>query len=146
MNRRQTRHAHTRVCGIASAVIALVTLAANAQETDDSSWPQWLDDAMAQEDLDMRIRKIELDEGRIQTRLAGKPAAEPQAIDGGWYLPRDIDTGTPLECWAFTSIVDPATMANRIAEQSMAASAKLGGPLGERQLFFLDAGAIDGAP
>ena len=146
MNRRQTRHARTRVCGIASAVIALVTLAANAQETDEGSWPQWLDDAMAQEDLDMRIRKIELDEGRIQTRLAGKPAAEPQAIDGGWYLPRDIDTGTPLECWAFTSIVDPATMANKIAEQSMAASAKLGGPLGERHLFFLDAGAIDGAP
>ena len=132
--------------GVASATLLLASLSATAQEADDSVWPQWLDDAMSQEDLGMRIRKVEIDNGRIRTRLAGKPAAEPQAIEGGWYLPRDIGTGTPLECWAFTSIVDPATIANRIAEQSMAASASTGGRLGDRHLYFLDAGAIDGVP
>ena len=146
MKTRQTPQLRTLVHGIALAAIVLGAQSANAQSADDSAWPQWLDEAMAQEDLELRIRKVEIDDGRIQTRLAGKLAAEPQAIEGGWYLPRDIDTGTPLECWVFTSIIDPATMANRIAEQSMAASAKLGGPLGERQLFFLDAGAINGAP
>ncbi len=142
---RQSR-SHARVLSVASAAFLLGSLPANAQDTDESAWPQWLDDAMVREDLDMRIRKVELDDGSLRTRLAGKPSAEPQAIDGGWYLPRDIDTDTPLECWAFTSTVDPATLANRIAEQSMAASATLGGRLGEKHLYFLDAGAIDGAP
>ncbi len=147
MNAQSAQRAHALASGIALAAAMLVSHeTSRAQVAEAALWPQWLDEAMAQEDLDLRIRKVELGDGRIRTRLAGKPAAEPQAIEGGWYLPRDIDTGTPLECWVFTSTVDPATMAHRIAEQSMAASARRGGSLGERQLFFLDAGAIDGAP
>lgn len=146
MSKCRKSRPHARVLGIASVASLLVSLPAKAQDAEQSIWPQWLDDAMAQEDLDMRIRKVELDDGSLRTRAAGKPAAEPQAIDGGWYLPRDIDTDTPLECWALTSAVDPATLASRIAEQSMAASATLGGRLGEKHLYFLDAGAIDGAP
>jgi len=130
-----------------AALLALCAHVTLAQEKNgDNSWPQWLEDAMAQEDLAIRLRKVDIGDGRIQTRLAGKAAAEPQVVDGGWYIPRDIGTDTPLECWAFTSVVDPGTMAHSIAEQSMAASATLSGPLGERQLHFLDTGAIDGVP
>ena len=146
MSTRTRRRAGAVVASATLTAVALVSLSAHAQDVAENGWPQWLDEAMEQEDLEMRIRKVELDDGRIRTRLAGKPASEPQAIEGGWYLPRDIGTGTPLECWAFTSIVDPATMAYRIAEQSMAAGAERVGPLGERRLYFLDAGAIDGAP
>ena len=125
--------------------LGLTGLESSGQEAGNT-WPDWLADAMAQESLMLRARKVELGDGVINTRLAGKAAADPQETPDGWYVTRDIGTATPLECWAFTTVVDPATMANNIAEQSMLASEQVNGPLGDRSLYSVDAGAYDGAP
>lgn len=142
---------HFRFGMMAACVVAALTLAeppASAQQAEagEPEWPQWLVEAMGQESLMLRARKVVLGDGMIATRLAGKPAADPQRIDEGWYVSRDIGTGVPLECWAFTTIVDPATLASNIAEQSMLASEQVNGPLGDRNLYYLDAGAYEGIP
>ncbi|MDJ0926712.1 MAG: hypothetical protein QNJ73_03590 [Gammaproteobacteria bacterium] len=136
---------------ISACIAVALASAAPAAVADDGAtanngWPQWLADAMGEENLRIRIRKVVLEDGLIKTRMAGKAAGKPQQIDGGWYLPRDIGTGAPLECWAFTASVDPATIANTIAEQILSASQQANGPLVDRSLYFVDAGAIDGAP
>ena len=128
-----------------AVLLGLFGVESSGQEAGNG-WPGWLVDAMAQESLMLRARKVELGDGVINTRLAGKPAADPQSTPDGWYVTRDIGTASPLECWAFTTVVDPATMANNIAEQSMLASEQVNGPLGDRNLYSVDAGAYDGAP
>lgn len=140
----QFRNSALLALGVA-CFLGMAGSGALAQESGNG-WPDWLVQAMGQESLMLRSRKVELGDGVLNTRLAGKPAADPQRIPDGWYITRDIGTDTPLECWAFTTVVDPATMANNIAEQSMLASEQVNGPLGDRSLYYVDAGAYDGVP
>jgi len=141
---RRCRNGSILAAGLA-VLLSIAGTEAVGQETGNG-WPDWLVEAMGQESLMMRARKVDLGDGVINTRLAGKPAADPQPTPDGWYLTRDIGTASPLECWAFTTTVDPATMASNIAEQSMLASEQVNGPLGDRNLYFVDAGAYGGAP
>jgi hypothetical protein len=125
------------------------THAGYSQDSSGSAadqWPQWLRDAMSQESLRLRDSKVDFGDGLVKSRLAGKPRAAPQAIDGGWYVAMDIGTAAPLECWLFTQEVDPAAVASSIADASIQSSVQANGPLNERTLYHVDAGAFDGAP
>lgn len=146
ISRRGTRFEAHGTC------LALLTICASAgysQEADTggtAGWPAWLAEAMSQEASMLRAAKIKIGDGLVESRLAGKPAGKPQAIEGGWYVSTDIGTTTPLECWVFADAIDPAAMAANIAELSIQASVRANGPLVQRDLYFIDAGAYDGAP
>jgi hypothetical protein len=136
---------------LVAALFTLVIPGAFAQQVDadpsvNQGWPAWLTEAMAKETRKLRTSKVVLGDGLIKTRLAGKRQGEPQPIEDGWYLTTDIRAGAPLECWAFTTVVDLATIASNIAEQSMLAGEQAYGPLGDRTLYHVEAGAYDGAP
>ena len=145
-----TRPSNAAAC-IVAAFLSLTLTGAFAQQADSAApatqgWPSWLVEAMDKESRKLRASKVTIADGLIKTRLAGKATGKPQSIDGGWYLRRDIRTASPLECWAFTATVDPATVAANIAESSMLASEQTNGPLGDRQLYHVEAGSYDGAP
>lgn len=118
-----------------------------AQEaTGPETWPNWLQQEMAKESRKSKKTRISVGDGFFESQLLGKSLGGPQAIEGGWYLSSDIGTPTPLECWVFSTTVDPATMASNIAEVSMQSAAKQHGSLRDRRILFIDAGAYDGAP
>lgn len=138
-----------RVVALSAALIFAVSVPlANAQETPAAdAWPEWLREAMEKESgLFLRTRKITVGDKLFKSRLVGKQMSDPQAIDGGWYVATNIGTASPLECWIFTESVDPATMAANIADVSMQATAEANGALGERNVYYVDAGAYNAAP
>lgn len=131
--------------------VALVTLAwpgayAEQASADTQAWPQWLSDAMAQESRKLKASKVKFGDGVVKTRLAGKPAGKPQPIEDGWFIGSDIGSDAPLECWVFTTVVDPASMAANIAELTMQAMAQKYGPVSNRGLYHVDAGAYGSVP
>jgi hypothetical protein len=134
---------HTALVGLAvSAVLAT----AHARTPDTSAFPPWLKDALAQEAEKLKSAKVKIDDGWLRSRLAGKLTQKPTALEGGWYLASDIGTDAPLECWVLEDPVDPATLAASLASATMQQTADASGGLGERNIFFVDAGAYDGAP
>lgn len=132
------------VVTLATLLFTLSLSNANAQESNAS--PAWLQEAMAKESRKLRSSKIAVGDGFFSSRLAGKSLAGPQAIDGGWYISSDIDTPSPLECWVFSTTIDPATMAANIANVTMQASAQAHGQLGNQSIHYVDAGSYDNAP
>lgn len=130
---------------LATVLLAMSAPNVQAQEAT-GAWPEWLQEAMAKESRKLRSKKVSVGDGFLNSRLAGKPLGDPQAIDGGWYLSSNIGTASPLECWVFSTTVDPATMAANIANVSIQASEQANGPLGNRSIHFVDAGTYDNAP
>ncbi len=136
---------------LAAALLTLYMPGIPAQQTDaesslDQGWPAWLTEAMTKETGKLRASKVSLGDGLIKTSLAGKRQGNPEPTEDGWYMTSDIRAGAPLECWAFTTMVDLATIADSIAQQSMLAGEQTYGPLADRILYHVEAGAYDGAP
>lgn len=125
----------------------LTTTHVNAQQIDplDGS-PQWVKDAMAQESRKPKLRTVKTSDGTFRTKMPGK-AAEPQAIEDGWYFQSDIKAGSPLECYIFTTAMDLASLTNLIAESNInAVGTNNNGTIGNRRVFDTEAGSIDGIP
>lgn len=132
---------------LSAALVCVSTTTLNLPEAHaDESWPAWLQEAMAKESPSLKAQEVSIGDGFFESRLAGEPIGDPQATGDGWYLARDIDTPSPLECWVFSSTVDPATTAANIAEATIQATANRMGPLNARGIEFIDMGEIDGAP
>ena len=108
--------------------------------------PDWLQEAMSAESRDLIRHDVALGDGAFRSRLPGRSPANVSGIDDGWYVTTDIGSTAPLECWVFQTDVDPATMANNIANASIAASAEKNGTLQSRSLYFVDMGVIEGIP
>lgn len=121
--------------------------AQNAAGNDPTAqWPAWLREAMAAESARLRASKIAFGDGALESRLAGRAVAAPQAIGKNWYVATDIGTPAPLECWVFNDDVDLAATTANIAEAGIEAAVQANGALQERALFLVDAGAYDSAP
>lgn len=129
-----------------AAVLLLGTIPSLAQATEDTAgWPPWLQQAMAEESLQIRTRSVDVADGRYKFKLAGKPE-KPEAIDGGWYLASDIKAESPLECYVFDDDMDLATLVVTLADLNIDATSNANGPVDNKSIYFLDAGAIDGVP
>ncbi|HSN72894.1 MAG TPA: hypothetical protein VLT59_15365 [Steroidobacteraceae bacterium] len=85
-------------------------------------------------------------DGAIRTRMAGKLTDKPQQTEGGWYVGSNIGTEAPLECWVFDDVVDPAGMATSLADLNLQAMEQVYGPVQDRGIYHIDAGAFDGTP
>lgn len=140
------------ICAIGCRIASLLVVgtlffgaAANANQPSGAAWPSWLEEAMNQEAGKLRSRKVSIGDGFFNAKLAGK-ATRPQTIEGGWYFSTDLGTRAPMECWVFSDTVDPATMAANVADGVIQASASANGPLGQRNVFFVDAGSYERSP
>jgi len=126
--------------------VALVGGAAASHAQQPDGWPEWLHEAMAKESANLKATAVTAADGRYRFRLAGNPA-QPGAFDGGWFFESDIGSEAPLECYLFDEDTDLATLVVNLAEVNIEANAEANaGPVGNRSIFALDAGAIDGAP
>ncbi len=129
-----------------AAVLLLGPIPSLAQTAEDTAgWPPWLQKAMAEESLRIRTRSVDVADGRYKFKLAGKPE-KPEAIDGGWYLASDIKAESPLECYVFDDDMDLATLVVTLADLNIDATSTANGPVDNKSIYFLDAGAIDGVP
>lgn len=139
----------TRTFATSARVLAALSLAAaagaSAQEVPDA-WPDWLKEAMAAESADLEYHSLDLGEGYLTSKMAGKLLSDAAEIEDGWYLTSDIGSPTPFECWIFRTATDPASMATNIADISVEANVEENGALQSRNIYFLDVGEIDGAP
>ena len=136
-------------CTIFAATFLVVFLnygAAAQDSTSAEAWPDWMQKAMAAEKRKLRFSKVSLGDGYLTTRMAGKPIGKPQELEGGWYLSSNIGADAALECWFFSTPVDPATLATNIASASMQSSEQANGRLDNQSIHFVDAGAYDSAP
>ncbi|MDH3532204.1 MAG: hypothetical protein OEO82_04690, partial [Gammaproteobacteria bacterium] len=136
------RAAHAALFILSPAVLGMS--ASHAQQAND--WPDWLKAAMAEESENLTSATVSAADGLYRFQLAGKPAT-PDAFDGGWYFESDIGSAAPLECYLFSDDTDLATLVVNLAEVNIEANAAANsGPVGNRSVFALDAGAIEGAP
>ena len=118
----------------------------NAQAGKMDGWPEFLKEAMAKEARKLKYRSVEAADGAYRFQVAGKPG-KPEAFDGGWYVQSDINARVPFECYVFTDEFDLASLTNNVAEINIETNAEAnGGVVGNRSVFELDAGAIDGIP
>jgi hypothetical protein len=116
------------------------------QAQDMTGWPDWLVEAMAKESKRLKSQTVDTDDKQYRFQVAGKINAS-SPFDGGWYVETDIKSEAPLECYVFTDQMDLATLLNNLAEASIEAQAESNnGPVGNKSVSILDAGAIDDAP
>lgn len=131
---------------LAIAAACFVGNAAAEQVPSGTDWPGWLQEAMNQEAGKLpRKRKVSVGDGMFTAKLAGKPT-KPEEMEGGWYFSSNFGAPAPMECWVFADTVDPASMAANVADGVIQASATVNGPVGQRNVFFVDAGAYDQSP
>lgn len=139
------QHHRPLIAGIALTVLSSGATVASAQQQPDS-WPDWLREAMARETGDIESTPVALADGQYRFSIAGR-TAEPGAFDGGWYIQSDIGSDGPLECYLITDSTDLATLIVNLADANIDAQAEAyGGPVANRDVYALDAGAIDGVP
>ncbi|MFZ9052410.1 MAG: hypothetical protein ACO22K_05305 [Woeseiaceae bacterium] len=132
----------------AQTVLLFVTMlhaaASGAQQTD--GWPDWLIKAMAREANNLEPTAVSAANGRYRFQLAGKATAAV-AVNNGWSFESDIGAEMPLECHIVTGETDLAELVANLAEAGIAARAEaIGGPVDNRSIHSVDAGAIAGAP
>lgn len=140
-------NASNRSLRLLPAALALMAMPASAWQTPSTQgWPQWLVDAMQQEHAELEWTNVAFGDGDMATQVAGTLDGEPVEIDGGWMLSSDIGTDAALECWVLTSSADPASLAARIADITIDAMAETSGPVGARNVHFVDAGAYGRSP
>lgn len=140
-------HAPTRLAAALLSVLLLCLAALSARsESSPNPGADWLQAAMQKEARKLKSKKVSVGEGFFKSRLAGKPMAEPQSMEGGWYLAHDIGTPSPFECYVFETSVDPATMALNIVNASIQSAERQNGPEASRSTHFLDAGTLGNAP
>ena len=140
------RHAISHSAKYIAVTLLLGPIPSLAQTAEDpAGWPAWLQQAMAEESLRIRTRSVNVDDGRYKFKLAGKPE-KPEAIDGGWYLASDIKAESPLECYVFDDDMNLATLVVTLADLNIDATSNANGPVDNKSIYFLDAGAIDGVP
>ena len=136
------RATHAALLILSSLLLGMTT--SYAQQADD--WPDWLKDAMAKESGQLKSVAVSAADGQYRFQLAGEAKA-PGAFDGGWYFESDIGSEAPLECYLFSDDTDLATLVVNLAEVNIEANAAANsGPVGNRSVYALDAGAIEGAP
>ena len=133
-------------------LITLLTLllaagTATAQSGDlDESWPDWVREGMEKEIRKLKPRRVKMPVASISTMLPGKSEA-PQAIEDGWYFISDIEAGSPLECYIYTTSLDLGSLTNLLANNNIAAVAQgSGGTVGVRNIHYADAGVVAGHP
>ncbi len=134
---------HGLACLGALAAIAFGSPAV-AETKIDPSWPQWLQEAMAKEHRKVRTRRLSL--GPIETVMPGKITTREDLGDGIYYAVADDKSGAPVQCWFYTEPMDLATSTASISEAVIAATAEQHGPVANRQIFHVGAGAVDGSP
>ncbi|MEM8815455.1 MAG: hypothetical protein AAGE85_06490 [Pseudomonadota bacterium] len=122
----------------------LFVAAPAAAEEDMSGWPDWLRSAMLEESKSDRTKKLKFSDN-ASVRLLGKPM-ESQVLDNGWYLPTDVGSGSPVECYILTNEPDLATTAIQLSDVNVQVVSDANGPVGNKSVYYLDAGEIDGVP
>ena len=125
---------------------ALVLGPGNAHAGKMDGWPEFLKKEMAKEVRKLKFRSVSAADDTYRFQMAGKPK-KPEEFDGGWYFQSDIRTEALLECYIFTGDESLAAIANSVADINIEANAEANdGAAGNRSVFEIDAGAIDGAP
>ena len=128
-----------------TVLLAPDTATAQSGESMES-WPDWVKEGMEKEIRELKPRQVEMPIASIRTKLPGKLEA-PQAIDNGWYFLSDIEAGSPLECYIYTTALDLGSLTNLLVENNMAAVAEgAGGTVGVRNVHYTDAGVVAGHP
>ncbi len=131
-----------------------ITIAATALLTEDvraeytmslEGWPDWVSKSMQQEKRKQKLRDVKMPDDTIRIKMPGKPDA-PQAIEDGWYFVSDIKAESPLECYVYTTSLDPSSLTNILAENNIGAMEDAYGSVANRNIFHVDAGATNGTP
>ena len=127
-------------------LLALLLLApqTHAQQSLDG-WPDWVRESMQDEAKKLKFRTVKTPDGDIRTRLPGK-SNTPLLNEGVWYFVTDIDAGSPVECYLYTTAQDLATLTDYMANANMEAVAAQHDNIGIRRIYFLDGGEIAGVP
>ncbi len=129
---------------LTATLLAFTATAAQAQQDD---WPDWLNKAMSKESKRLKYKEVSTDDEKYSFRLAGKPG-DSGAFEGGYYWESDIKGEAVLECYVFTEPSDLAALVSNLTELGIESQAEAngGGPVANRSVAHLDAGAINGAP
>lgn len=130
---------------VAAAALALSAQAAVAQAVPDA-WPDWLKDAMGRETSGLDGQAVSLGDGAFRSRLPARSLTDAQPIEDGWYFTGDIESQGMLECWVFTTSVDPATLIANITEVSMQATADANGPIATQTIYYTGVGLVGDKP
>lgn len=129
---------------LTATLLAFIATTAQAQQDD---WPDWLNKAMSKETKRLKYKEVSTDDKKYSFRLAGKPG-DSGAFEGGYYWESDIKGEAVLECYIFTEPSDLAALASNLTELGIESQSEAngGGPVANRNVIHLDAGAINGAP
>ncbi len=125
-----------------------LTVPGHAQQSIDD-WPEWIQKIMVKEagKRTMKPKTVATPDDALTFTMPGKPDA-PVEIDGGWYFASDIKAEVPFECYVFTDEMDLASLLTTVADINIESNAENNdnGKVGNKSVFFHDAGAIDDVP
>lgn len=139
-------HTPMKLLAVTLILSLLATPATHAQEDPRlEGWPDWVKEAMTKELRRKKTRAVSAPDDAFRTTMLGK-LEEQQTLEDGWYFNADIKAESPLECYAFTSSRDLATLLTVIAEANIEAVAAAYGPVQSRTVYHTESGAIAGFP
>jgi hypothetical protein len=108
--------------------------------------PQWFLDSLAREKAVNTSSDFEITELSVKAKVKGKATLNEKGEDY-WYYTIDIGTGTPVECYVFTSFDGASNSLSMLIDATLPNIEKLNDKkLASRQNFALDIGETNGVP
>ena len=140
-------HTHVARLFVLMTAAALLSLPGStfAREPQiNPAWPDWLKEAMAREHK--RIKYEPLSIGPFETVMPGKVTDREVIDEATFYAASDDGSGGSFECWFYNETMDMASSTVSFAEAIIDTNREAYGPVDNRSIYHVDAGAIDGAP
>ena len=109
-------------------------------------FPGWFQEAMAREKKVKKKTKLKIEQFNVNKKVKGKLTLEDHE-EGTWYFNIDIGTGTPIECYVFTTYDGPANSLHAIAGNGITAiGAQLKKEVSNRLNYAVDVGVVHASP
>jgi len=134
-------------CSVLTSLIFFSASVTYAQEPvsptlSHEGWAAWLVEAMARESEDLEHFTLDVPARNFSSSMIGQLETEPQDYDGDWHMTSNIGSDTSMECWIYSTPMDPASLTVDTADIGIQGIVEANGELGDEFIYYLDGGVI----